>query len=347
MRLSTLVLGALSTIGCAPALVLGAPKFGYDASSRIISRSSPEQDSALTLVGRNDVSQKSIDLSKIFQEYSFEAVLYEKKGPYTFAFDAVNRRLFFSVPNTSAGLDYNCIVCINLDNQSEYQKYMKLYNFGPANVSFAVEPVGTQSRLWFDINPDENGRAQNLAAFMWKADGEIHNPSTDFIKVAPIEGATDYSSTYDPATKSLVIRYRLGGGYYMAAYKADRAAKNDFSDPLYNFHIPVVSTKSSTIRGYAALGQNLYILRGDAAAGTFPDTNSEIININTETRKISQGPSPAKVKVTSGGQLYNTMPQGLGVYYQADNKYQLMIGVAGGTASSRSAHLFSNGAYVS
>jgi hypothetical protein len=346
MKLSTLVLGALSTIGCAPALVLGAPKLRNDASTWMISRSSPEQESARVLVGKNDVSQKSIDLSKTFKEYAFEAVLYEKNGPYTFAFDAVNRRLFFHVPNTSAGMDYNCIVCINLDDQSEYQKYMKLYNFGPASVSFAVEPVGTQSRLWFDINPDENGRAQNLAAFMWEADGAMHNPSTDFIKVAPIEGATDYSSTYDPATESLVIRYRLGSGYYMAAYKADRAANNDFSDPLYNFHIPVISTKSNTIRGYAALGQNLYILRGDAVDGTFPDTNSEIININTETRKISQGPTSAKLKGTSA-QLYNTMPQGLGVYYQADNEYQLMIGVAGGTGNARSAHLLSNGEYIS
>jgi hypothetical protein len=346
MKLSTLVLGALSTVGCAPALALGASVLRYDASTWMMSRSSPKRESTRMLVEENDVSHKSIDLSKPFEEYVFEAMLYEKNGPYTFAFDAVNRRLFFSVPNTSAGLEYNCIVCINLDDQSEYQKYMKMYNFGPANVSFAVEPVGTQSRLWFDINPDENGRAQNLAAFIWEADKEIHNPSSDFVKVAPIEGATEYSSTYDPATESLVIRYRLGSGFYMAAYKADRAANNDFSDPLYNFHIPVVDTRSHTIRGYAALGQDLYILRGDAADGSFPDTNSEIININTKTREISQGPAPAKLK-GRGGQMYGAMPQGLGVYYQAEDDYQLMIGVAAGTGNDRKAYLFSNEAYVS
>ena len=102
--------------------------------------------------------EASIDLTQPFNEFKIPSTLYEKVGPYTFAFDATNRRLFFSVPDSpNYPLGYNCLIGFDLSKPAgaagSYQE-MYLYGFGPGNVSFAAVPEGNDTRLWFDVDPD-------------------------------------------------------------------------------------------------------------------------------------------------------------------------------------------------
>lgn len=215
------------------------------------------------------------------------------RGPYTIAYDGVNRRLFFSVPPRPTGtspIPHNCIVCI--DYKGSNSGYMYLNNFGRANVSFAAEPVGNDTRLWIDIDPDEAGGSTKLAAFMWEREKELHNPSPELTTIALVEGANDYSSTYDRATGRLLIRYRYGNDHYMIAYDTTRAAAQDLSEPLSSFKVPKLNTTAEATRGYAAFGQNLYILTGNpSSTGDFPSTLTEISNINMNTLELTQDPS--------------------------------------------------------
>jgi hypothetical protein len=287
-------------------------------------------------------AEASIDLTKPFEYYSIGRDMYQKKGPYAFAFDAVNQRLFFSVPSnpdSPTPLDHNCVVYIDINTHDS--AYMYLHDFGPANVSFAAEPVGNNTRLWFEVDPDETGCATKLAAFLWEPEKELHNPSPELTKIAPVEGANDYSSTYDHSTGRLVIRYRSREGeYHMAAYESSRAAAGDFSNSLYSFRVPPLDTKAETIRGYTALGQHLYILTGDpSSTEDFNGTLTEITNINIDTLEITQGPS-----ITSllRGFALDPTAQGLGFYYAQDGSQELVMGVVGVHAAQRKAYLYSN-----
>ncbi|KAJ6438837.1 GroES-like protein [Purpureocillium lavendulum] len=291
------------------------------------------------------LGERSIDLTKPFVEYKIPTTLYEKVGPYTFAFDSTNRRLFFSVPeNPQQPLGYNCLICFDLAKPAGSYEKMFLYGFGPGNVSFAALPEGNDTRLWFDVDPDASGHAQGLAAFLWRRDDKLYNPSTGLIKAAPIKGATDYAPTYDAATQSLVFRYQLNNKTRMAAYDAVSAAKKDFSKPKYDIQVPALRTASKTVRGYAVLGQNLYVMTGDSVSGALADAKTEIANINIQTLKVTQGPVLAQIKTTGG--LYEAMPQGLGLDYKKGDHHQLMIGVAGRSPYNRQANMYSNNALL-
>ncbi|KAK4090585.1 hypothetical protein PCL_08468 [Purpureocillium lilacinum] len=287
--------------------------------------------------------EASIDLTQPFNEFKIPSTLYEKVGPYTFAFDATNRRLFFSVPDSpNYPLGYNCLIGFDLSKPAgaagSYQE-MYLYGFGPGNVSFAAVPEGNDTRLWFDVDPDASGHAQSLAGFLWLPKIKLYNPSTGLVKVSPISGGADYSSAYDPATDSLAIRYRLNNQTRMVAYDPVSASKKDFSKPKYDVQVPALNTASKTVRGWAVLAQNLYVLTGDAVSGAFADTKTEIANIDIRTLKTKQGPVAAQIKPAG---LYEAMPQGLAVNYKKGEYNQLLLGVAGRSPYNRQANLFSN-----
>ncbi|UNI19440.1 hypothetical protein JDV02_005624 [Purpureocillium takamizusanense] len=345
MNLKTVLVGALP-LGLLPAAAAAAQthkisKYGWFGSSSAVEHA--QQVKAI-------VSDASIDLSQPFDAFTIPSTLYEKLGPYTFAFDATNRRLFFSVPNTELpSLGYNCLIGFDLSkpagsSSSSYEE-MYLYGFGPGNVSFAAVPEGNDTRLWFDVDPDPTtGRATALAGFLWLPRIRLYNPSTGLVKASPVAGggADDYSSTYDPATDSLVVRYRLGNQTRITAYDPVRASKKDFSAPKYDVQFAsraLNTAKSKTVRGWAVLAQNLYVLTGDSAS-TFADTNAEIVNVDIRTGRTTQGPVGAQVNKLGSG-LYDALPQGLGVRYKKGEYHQLLFGVAARTSSHRQANLFS------
>ncbi|KAL6862729.1 hypothetical protein ACO1O0_002967 [Amphichorda felina] len=284
-------------------------------------------------------SYDSIDITQGFKFFSYNGTVHEPYGPYTFAVDAENQRLFFTVPEApEAPKGFSCLTALNMDGD-RVQEYMYLYGFGALNVSFAAEPVGNSTRFWFEVDPDEHGRAQGIAAIMWGSEQQAHYPADVQVKAAPIKGATEYLPTFDPATKSLVLRYRLNGKLRVAAYEAARAAEKDFSKPLYDVEIPSDLGISEDILGYAALGQNVYLMAGKTAED-FSKTSTKIVNFNVDTAKASQGPyAPCVSGRTPYGKV---VAQGLGMYYVEGEEHSLIMGVAGISATHREAHLFRN-----
>ncbi|GLY64722.1 hypothetical protein Atai01_13410 [Amycolatopsis taiwanensis] len=274
---------------------------------------------------RFDLTQPSYDL---FRGKS----LYQGTVMQSFTFDNVNRRLFVAQLRNGSGSDAAGDLCITqLDFAGNQIGHMFLNGFGHG-VSIGVEPVGSTSYLWTEVD-SVNARGTRLARFPFTSGTTLDHASPVLDKHLPIAGVDTVTCATDPVNQRLVMRYRTGGAFRFAAYTIADVRAGNYSNRLADIAQP---SGLGTFQGYAVYGEYVYMLDGDAYSGTNPPPgNAHVSSLNLNTGAFTRAVTNA------GGSLSYREPEGMAVYRTVAGETRLFLGMASGTtAGARLANIF-------
>ncbi|MFF3767630.1 teichoic acid biosynthesis protein C [Streptomyces sp. NPDC001922] len=290
---------------------------------------------AVPASARFDLTQPSYDLFR-------GKPLHDDTVQQSFAFDQVNKRLFVAQLRNGSGQDELGNLCVTqLDFAGNQVSYMHLSGFGHG-VAFGVEPSGTDSYLWTEVDANTGGFGTRLARFKFVKGGSLSNTSTAIRKFAPIAGATEYTCSIDPVHNTLVTRYHKDGAKHIAVYDLAAASAGTFGTPKVNFPQPALPTKSPKFQGYTAYGQYLYCLTGTDYVTNGNVVDSEITSIDLNTGKIKEGP----VLTKAGESLSFREAEGMAVYRTDSGEARLFLGFASGDPGDRRSNIFYKNALV-
>ncbi|ARP73765.1 teichoic acid biosynthesis protein C [Streptomyces pluripotens] len=250
-----------------------------------------------------------------------------------FAFDGINKRLFVAQRRNGTDTKAGDLCITQLDFAGNYVSYMHLSGFGHG-VAFGVEPRGTESWLWTEVDANANGYGTRLARFKFVKGGSLSHASSAIAKYSPVPGAVEYTCSIDPVHENLVLRHHKYGAKHIAVYAMADAKAGDFSRPKAYFKQPSIP---GTMQGYTAYGQYLYCLTGNAYSASNPAPgNAHLVSVNLNAGVIAQGP----VLTKAGGTLEFREPEGLAVYRTDAGQSRLFLGFASGAAGNRRSNLF-------
>lgn len=292
--------------------------------------------SAQPVSARADLSSERFELSEPSHDLFRHVKLHDTNVQQSFAFDNVNRRLFFAQRRDGSEPDAGDLTITEVDFDGNYVGYMYLKGFGHG-VSFAAEPSGKSTYLWTEIDAGSSGYGTKLTRFKFSSGTSLSSKSEDLPRIDPISDATLYTCSLDPVHEIFVIRYKLkDGSHSFAAYKFDDVKEYDFSNPVASFKQPDIDFKAERFQGYAPYGQYLYLLTGDSYSESGDVVNSEVTSIDMNTGKVAEGPVITK----AGSTLTFREAEGMAVYQKADGEIRLFLGFATGEAGDRRSSVF-------
>lgn len=302
---------------------LAAAALGSGLSVRPAAASVPDSP-------RFDLTQPSYDLFR-------NKPLSQQTVMQSFTFDNVNRRLFVAQLRNGSSSDANGDLCITqLDFAGNQLGHMFLNGFGHG-VSIGVEPVGSTSYLWTEVD-SVNARGTRLARFPFVNGTTLDHTSGTLQKHLPIAGINTVTCATDPVNGRLVMRYATGGTFRYAVYTIADLRNGVYDNKLADIAQPA---GLGTFQGYAVYGQYLYMLDGEAYSSTNPSPG------NAHVSSVSlNGGTLTRVQTNAGGTLTYREPEGMAVYRTVDGETRLFLGFASGAAGARQANIFYKNALV-
>ncbi|MFE0717259.1 teichoic acid biosynthesis protein C [Streptomyces sp. NPDC058892] len=281
---------------------------------------------AVSASPRFDLTKPSYDLFR-------HKPLHDDTVQQSFAFDSVNKRLFVAQRRNGTDTKAGDLCITQLDFAGNHVSYMHLSGFGHG-VSFGVEPRGSESWLWTEVDANSNGYGTRLGRFKFVKGGSLSRTSSAITKYSPVSGAVEYTCSIDPVYDNMAVRHHKDGAKYIAVYAMSDAKAGDFSSPKAYFKQPSIR---GTAQGYTTYGQHLYYLTGNAYSSSNPvPGNAELTSVNLNTGAITQGP----VLTKAGGTLEFREPEGLAIYRTNAGQSRLFLGFASGAAGDRRSNLF-------
>ncbi|MFI0349939.1 hypothetical protein [Actinomadura sp. 9N407] len=288
---------------------------------------------ALPDPGRFDLYDAATDLFR-------HKPLHEPTVMQSFAFDNVNRRLFAAQVRGTSGAAARgdlCVTRLTFAGDRIQGQWMHLNGFGHA-VSFGVEPRGTESHLWIEVDPEQvNGsaRGQRLTRVRFQA-GKTISGTKDlprYTLIPDAEKARQLTCSIDPVYGNIAVRYHTpSGGFRFAVYVLPL-----FSQGIF-VRLADIATPSGlgVFQGYALYGRYLYLYAGEAYSGdNQPPGNTYMSCVDLATgREVSRFLSRA------GRTLSHREPEGLAIYRTRAGEMRLFQGIASGPVGDRRANLF-------
>jgi hypothetical protein len=252
----------------------------------------------------------------------------------SFTFDNDNHRLFVAQLADGTGNLY----VTQLDFSGNQVGQMSLTGFGHG-VSIGVEPVGTDSFLWTEVDAVD-GWGTRLARFRFVDGATIDHTSNSLRKHQPITGVDRFTCAVDPVNQRLVVRYRTSDKQFrFAAYDIADVRAGIYSRRLADIAQPA---GLGTFQGYTAYGEYLYLLDGDPYD---PDTNPPPGNAFVNSVSLNGGPL-TREPTNAGGSLIYREPEGMAIYRTVAGQPRLFLGFASGDPGDRRCNIFYKNALV-
>ncbi|PGG97896.1 hypothetical protein AJ80_09621 [Polytolypa hystricis UAMH7299] len=286
-------------------------------------------------------SSKRFDLTKPSYDLYRHKTLRDVTVQQGFAFDNTNRRLFVSQRKDGSATTAGHLCITQLDFSGNYVGHMYLTGFGHG-IAFGVQPVGSDTYLWTEVDANSKGYGARLARFKFTSGATLSKDSSAVKKFTPVPAATEHTCSIDPVNNRLVVRHHLNGAKHIAVYDLAAATKDDFSNPLANFEEPRPTVLAERYQGYTAYGQYMYVITGDSYPDAGGIVNSQVYSIDMNTGKVAQGP----VLTKAGSTLEFREAEGLAIYRTAAGEVRLFLGFASGLEGDRRSNLFYKNALV-
>lgn len=284
---------------------------------------------------RRPAGLKRFDLPKPSYDLFRHKKLKDKTVMQSLGFDARNKRLFVAQLKNGSASDKNGDLAISqLDFAGNLKGYMYLKGFGHG-VSIGVEPSGTSTYLWAEVDPTgASARGTQLARFKFTSGKTLTNKSSALTKYKPVAGSEGVTASIDPVNNRLAMRYKKGSWRVTVFNLADVKAKK-YGNPVADIAQP--SQNGETFQGYAVYGRYLYTAYGNAYGKTNPSPgNTKLSTIDLSTGKRVAGPTFSK----AGATLTYREPEGLGIFRTGSGEVRLFLGFASGAEGDRRSNLF-------
>src|SRR5262249_38245779 len=154
--------------------------------------------------------------------------------------------------------------------------HMFLNGFGHG-VSIGVEPVGSTSYLWTEVD-STNARGTQLARFPF-AGGTTVDPTASLLeKHLPIAGGDTVPCAHDTINGRPRMRYHTGGAFRFAVYPIADVHAGNYGNRLADIAQPA---GLGTFQGYAIYGEYVYLIDGEAYSATNPPPgNAHVSSLN-------------------------------------------------------------------
>ncbi|UBU16578.1 phage baseplate protein [Nonomuraea gerenzanensis] len=265
--------------------------------------------------------------------------LYDETVMQSFAIDSAHGHLYTVQLKNGAGSDAAGHLCLTkLDLSGTILGHMYLMGFGHG-VQIGVEPSGSAAYLWTETdgvpNSEGSSRGTRLCRFRF-ADGQtLTTSSAALTTYAPIAGATNTTCTIDPSTDRLVMRYRAGGSFRLAAFTL-ASVKAGAPQQVYDIAQP---GGLGTFQGYAAYGDFVYLLTGDSYDISPPPGNTYLTCLDLRT-----GEQVQRARSVAGKSLDFREPEGMGIQL-VSGAPRLCLGLAS-EPGPRLASIFYKSAFV-
>ncbi|MBF8188643.1 teichoic acid biosynthesis protein C [Nonomuraea sp. K274] len=261
--------------------------------------------------------------------------LYDETVLQSFAFDNVNKHIYAVQVKNGSGSSAAGHLCVTkLSLTGAILGHMYLMSFGHG-VQIGVEPSGTSAYLWTETEAkviDGEIRGTKLARFKFVNGQTLTPTSSALTKYTLVDGAVNTTCTVDPSTNRLVTRYWDGSRFRLAAYSLS-AVKSGSKEELFDVPQP---TGLGTFQGYAAYGNFVYILTGNAYHTTNnpPPGNTYTHSVDLRTGKLVQ-----RARSVAGKSLDYREPEGMGIQI-VSGAPRLCLGLASGVEKARLASIF-------
>ncbi len=266
--------------------------------------------------------------------------LYDQTVLQSFAFDNVHGHIYTLQLRNGTGQNAAGNLCLTkLSLTGTVLGHMYLMGFGHG-VQLGVEPSGSSAYLWTETDGvTENGsaRGSRLARFRF-ADGQTLDTSSPALtKYKPIASADNTTCAIDPSRNRLIMRYRSEGAFRFAVYSLP-ALKAGTVSALFDIAQPA---GLGVFQGYAAFGNFLYLLTGEA----YSDANPAPGNTHITCLDLRTGGQVQRELTEAGKSLDYREPEGMAIQIAAGLP-RLCLGLASGVEKARKASIFYKSAMV-
>ncbi|MEV0592947.1 phage baseplate protein [Nonomuraea cavernae] len=282
---------------------------------------------AATADGRFELTAPSTSLI-------WKKALYDETVLQSFTIDNANGHIYTVQLKNGSGSDAAGNLCLTkLSLSGSILGHMYLMGFGHG-VQIGVEPSGSSAYLWTEtdgVSDDGSARGSKLARFKFVNGQTLTSTSSALTKYAPVAGASNTTCTVDPSTNRLVMRYHDGSTFRFAVFSL-AAVKSGSTQKLHDIAQP---SGLGTFQGYAAYGNFVYILTGNA----YSDANPAPGNTYVTCLDLRSGQQVQRARSVAGKSLDYREPEGMGIQI-VSGAPRLCLGLASGLGGARKASIF-------
>ncbi|MFB4279875.1 teichoic acid biosynthesis protein C [Nonomuraea sp. MTCD27] len=286
-----------------------------------------EPASAAAAEGRFELTAPSTSLI-------WKKALYDETVLQSFAFDNVNGHIYTVQVKNGAGSDAAGDLCLTrLSLSGAVLGHMYLLGFGHG-VQIGVEPAGTSAYLWTEtdgVSDGETSRGSRLARFRFVNGQTLTTTSSALTKYTLVSGANNTTCAIDPSTNRLIMRYRGESTFRYAVYSL-AAVKAGTPTKLHDVAQP---SGLGTFQGYAAYGNFVYMLTGNA----YGETNPPPGNTYVTCLDLRTGEQVQRARSVAGKSLDYREPEGMAIQI-VSGAPRLCLGLASGVEKARLANIF-------
>lgn len=305
----------------------GLLKLGAGAAASAALVTLPEPAAAATAAGRFELTAPATSLL-------WKKALYDETVLQSFAFDNVNKHIYAVQVKNGSGSDAAGHLCLTkLSLTGAILGHMYLMGFGHG-VQIGVEPSGASAYLWTEtdgISDDGSSRGSRLARFKFVNGQTLTTSSTALTKYAPIAGVNNTTCAIDPSTNRLTMRYWGGSGFRFAVFSL-AALKAGTATKLLDVAQP---SGLGTFQGYAAYGDFVYILTGNAYGSANPAPGNTYLTC----LDLRSGEQVQRARSVAGKSLDYREPEGMGIQI-VSGAPRLCLGLASGLEGARKISIF-------
>lgn len=282
------------------------------------------------------------DLTVAAQRLFYKRRLHEVTVPQAIAFDCTNGHLFATqlvgggkkLPGETAPLSgvqravAGDLAVTRLDYAGNITGWMLLRHFGHG-VAFGAEPAGADTYLWIECDPKPGpggaGYGTRVARLRFVPSGLVSWPSAAIETHTPVPGAAECTVSLDWRHRTLLLRYRLGGGVRYRLYDVDRFRAGDYT--------PLAETTEQGIadvfQGHAHSGTDVYRLEGRSRTALPAPTF-------VSCQDLLAGQVVQRLETRAGDSLTFREPEGLAIQCGT----RLHLGLADGTTGARNLSVY-------
>ena len=241
-----------------------------------------------------------------------EVALQDRTVMQSFGFDNTNG-FIFTLQLTYRGGDGD-LTLTKLDLSGNKLGYMLLTGFGHG-VSFGVEPVGTSTYLWTEVDSTgkgANARGVRIGRFEFVDGATLDTASAEITKYTLVPGSTVNTCNIDPVYNRLILRYDDSGTMKFNIYDLDDVLANGASATVLARYS---DRTTGTPQGYCLYGSYIYSLAGTAYEYC-PGSDSSNTNNMTIFEFDTNPPNELTTFLTGIGASYDYRePEGMAIQW--------------------------------
>jgi hypothetical protein len=230
----------------------------------------------------------------------------------SFGFDNANGYIF-TLQLTYGGGDGD-LTLTKLSLSGANLGYMLLTGFGHG-VSMGVEPVGTSTYLWTEVDSvgsGANARGVRIGRFEFVDGATLDTNSASITKYTLVAGSTVNTCNIDPVYSRLILRYDDSGTMKFNIYDLDDVKTNGASATVLARYS---DRTTGTPQGYCLYGSYIYSLAGTAYEYC-PGTDSGNVNNMTIFEFDTNPPNELTTFLTGIGASYDYRePEGMAIQW--------------------------------